>query len=156
MSKSNGDASDRLAIQDLAYRYAAGVDRRDEGLFLSAFHPDASLTVVRVGPDGGENVSQRTGHEELRSVPRLVARHAKTFHFIGNHRCDVAGDSATGEVYCMAHHLDIGTEGPTDYVMLIRYQDVYRRDSQGQWLIASRRLVTDWNVVNTVSIASTP
>jgi len=150
MTTIDGDTSDRLAIQDLAYRYAAGVDQRDEKLFLSAFHPDATLTLVRTGPDGKEKISLRTGHEELRAIPRLVARHAKTFHFIGNHRCDVAGDAATGEVYCMAHHLDIGSEGQTDYVMLIRYQDVYQRDAEGQWLIISRQLVFDWNVVNTV------
>ena len=153
MTSRDADTLDRLAIQDLAYRYAAGVDRRDEGLFLSAFHPDATLTVVRAGADGQEKVSVRTGHSELAEVLELVSRHAKTFHFVGNHRCDIAGQAATGEVYCTAHHLDIGPEGHTDYVMLIRYQDVYRREPQGQWLIVSRRLVLDWTVEHAVLAA---
>jgi hypothetical protein len=143
MTNHDEDPSDRLAIQDLAYRYAAGVDRRDEGLFLSAFHPEATLTVVRAGPDGKEKVSVRTGHDELRAIPKLIARYAKTFHFVGNHRCEIAGDVATGEVYCTAHHFDVGSEGERDHVMLIRYQDAYRQDPGGQWLIAARRLVVD-------------
>jgi hypothetical protein len=143
MNHPEADTAGRLAIQDLAYRYAAGVDRRDEDLLLSAFHPDATLTIVRSGPDGKENLRVLTGHDELRAITRLIARYAKTFHFVGNHRCDIHGEVAHGEVYCTAHHFDAGLEGETDYVMLIRYQDVYRRDSAGQWLIASRRLVVD-------------
>ncbi len=144
MTNHDADNSDQLAIQDLAYRYAAGVDQRDEDLFLSAFHPDATLTIIRAGTNGEEKVIVRTGHDELSAIPHLIARYAKTFHFVGNHRCHIAGDEATGEVYCTAHHLDTGPEGDTDYVMLIRYQDVYRLDSAGKWLIASRRLVVDW------------
>jgi ketosteroid isomerase-like protein len=140
----NAEAGDRSAIRDLAYRYAAGVDRRDQSLFLSAFHPDATLTVVRKDPDGVEKVFVRTGHHELRAIPELITRYDKTFHFVGNHHCVLDGDEATGEVYCMAHHLESAPQGGTDHLMLIRYQDTYRRGPDGQWLIVSRRLVVDW------------
>ena len=145
MTDRLSEAVDRLAIQDLAYRYAAGVDRRDRSLFLSAFHPDATLTVVRADPGGVERVFVRTGHDELGTIPELITRYAKTFHFVGNHHCVLHGeDEASGEVYCTAHHLDSDLGGGTDHIMLIRYQDTYRRGSDGQWLIASRRLVVDW------------
>ena len=141
--RDTGEA-DRLAIRDLAYRYAAGVDRRDQSLFLSAFHPDATLTIVRNDLDGVERVVVRTGYDELRTIPELITRYDKTFHFVGNHHCVLNGDEATGEVYCTAHHLNSEPHGGRDHVMLIRYQDDYRRGSDGQWLIASRRLVVDW------------
>ena len=144
MTDRDAEAADRLAIGDLAYRYAAGVDRRDQRLFLSAFHPDATLTVVRTDADGVEQVFVRTGHDELGAIPELIARYAKTFHFVGNHHCVLRGDEATGEVYCTAHHLESDGRGGTDHIMLIRYQDTYRRGPDGQWLIASRRLVVDW------------
>ena len=86
----------------------------------------------------------------LREIPHLIARYTKTFHFVGNHRIERAGDIATGEVYCTAHHLAVEPEGVRDHVMFIRYQDVYRRDSAGQWLIASRRLVVDWTDTHAV------
>jgi hypothetical protein len=139
-----GEATDRLAIRDLPYRYAAGVDRRDQNLFLSAFHPDATLTVIRTDPEGVEQVFVRTGHDELGAIPEVITRYAKTFHFVGNHHVVLNGDEASGEVYCTAHHLDSDGGGATDYIMLIRYQDTYRRGPDGEWLIASRRLVVDW------------
>jgi ketosteroid isomerase-like protein len=148
------ETADLLAIRDLAYRYAAGVDRRDRTLFLSAFHPDATLTVVRIGPDGHEQDSVRTGHDELGTIPGIIARYDKTFHFVGNHRCVLDGDQATGEVYCTAHHLNPGLHGGTDYTMLIRYQDTYRRGSDGTWLIASRRVVVDWTEVQAAEAAT--
>ena len=150
MTNYDTNLSDQFAVQELSYRYAAGVDRRDESLFLSAFHPDATLTIRRARPDGKEKIIVRTGHDELRTIPQLIARYTKTFHFVGNHRCDFAGDVATGEVYCTAHHLDVGPEGDTDHVMFIRYQDVYRRDAEGHWLIASRGLVVDWTETHAV------
>ena len=155
MTDPDAEAADRLAIQDLAYRYAAGVDRRDQTLFLSAFQQDATLTVVRNDPGGVERVFVRTGHDELGAIPRLITRYDKTFHFVGNHHCVLMGDEATGEVYCTAHHLTADPGGGTDHVMLIRYQDTYRRGSDGQWLIASRRLVVDWTELHAAQSTTT-
>ena len=144
MTDRNGEATDWLAIRDLAYRYAAGVDRRDRSLFLSVFHSDATLTVIRPDPHGVEQAFVRTGHDELGAIPELITRYAKTFHFVGNHHFVVNGDEAAGEVYCTAHHLNSDGGRATDHIMLIRYQDTYRRCTDGQWLIASRQLVVDW------------
>jgi len=63
-----------------------------------------------------------------------------TFHFIGNHLVDVAGDEATGEVYCEAHHL---TDEGIDHVMFIRYADRYRRDGE-RWRFAERETFVEW------------
>jgi hypothetical protein len=137
-------ALDRLAIQALAYRYASGVDRRDRQGFLSAFSPGAILRVYQPGPEGDQPVIF-TGHEELGRIPDLMTRYVRTFHFVGNHLCNVRGDKATGEVYCLARHLTSGADGDTDYVMLIRYQDVYGREPGGPWLIDDRSVLVDWS-----------
>jgi hypothetical protein len=139
---------DVLAIQALAARYAAGVDRRDRDLFLSAFHPEATLRVFREGPNGEEVISTRTGHEEIGVIPSVISRYEKTFHFIGNHLCQVGGDEAEGEVYCTARHLSAGIHGGLDFVMLIRYQDRYRRDPGQDWLIADRLVQIDWTEIH--------
>jgi hypothetical protein len=137
-------AVDQLNIRALAYRYASSVDRRDRQGFLSVFRSDARLRVHRSGPDGDEVVSTFAGHDELARIPGLITRYSKTFHFVGNHLCDISGDQATGEVYCTARHLTSDSDAATDYVMFIRYQDVYRRDPGGPWLIHERDLLVDW------------
>ena len=128
---------DRLALQDLAVSYARGVDRRDRALFLSAFHPDATLIV--------QSGRVLTGHDQIGQVTELIKRYDRTFHFLGqsayeppDEGLDPAG-TARGEVYCIAYHW---SEGKPAWVMHIRYQDIYRQDESG-WLITSRRVVVD-------------
>jgi hypothetical protein len=139
-------ANDYVELRSLAERYAAGADSGDAELFLSAFHADATLAVYR---DGSDPVTQYNGADEMRTVPgRLGSRYTKTFHFIGNTRYDVDGDDATGEVYCIAHHLTADGPGGTDYVMLIRYRDEYRR-TEGRWGIARRHVGIHWTELRT-------
>jgi hypothetical protein len=147
-------ATDQLAIRALAFRYASGVDRRDRQIFLSAFRPTATLRVHRSGPNGEDLVSTYSGHQEIARIPELITRYARTFHFVGNHLCDVTGDEATGEVYCTARHLTLDPQGNTDLVMFIRYQDVYRRDPGGPWLIDGRDVFVDWSEVNSGIVPS--
>jgi hypothetical protein len=125
------------------------VDRRDRDLFLSAFHADGVLVLLDYS-DPTQVRATRSGHGELGDVTELITRYDKTFHFIGNTRYDLEGDRATGEVYCVAHHLTTDRHGGTDYVMMIRYLDTYtRRD--GRWGIEERRLVTDWTELRTAN-----
>jgi hypothetical protein len=63
-------------------------------------------------------------------------------HLIGNHLAQPdGGDDATGTTYCIAHHL---REDRTNLVMMVRYLDRYRRATDGDWLIADRRVEVLW------------
>jgi hypothetical protein len=141
---SDSRPEDVLALQALAARYAAGVDRRDRELFLRAFHTEATLRIFHKDPDGKEVISTRTGHEEIGAIPSMISRYEKTFHFLGNHLYRITGDEAEGEVYCTARHLSLGINGGLDFIMVIRYQDQYRRDTDENWLIADRLVLVDW------------
>lgn len=158
---STPDAADATALRELAERYATGVDRRDAALFLSAFDADGSLLVFDPSESPTPNRTRR-GRHELADVIGLIARYDRTFHLIGNSRYDVTGDTATGEVYCVAHHVAPANEsgpgpGPgsaapgTDRVMYIRYHDEYaRRD--GGWRIVERRVLVDWTETRPVEL----
>lgn len=139
--------ADLAALRGLAVRYARGVDRRDRGLFLSAFSPAARLEV-------SPRVTM-AGHDRIGMVIELIARYDRTFHVLGQSAYEAAADGAdgsdgsdgsdesdgeaTGEVYCVAHHFS--PEGD-DLVMYIRYEDRYaRRD--GGWLITTRQVIVD-------------
>jgi hypothetical protein len=122
-----------LALRAAAVRYAAGVDQRDPALFLSALHPKAHLRVPATG-------FEADGHEQLAGVVERMKTYDKTFHFIGNTRYDIGDDTATGEVYCLAHHLT----GKQTLVLVIRYQDTYSRAGD-DWRIDDRTVVVDWS-----------
>ena len=130
-------------LRDLAARYAAGADRRDGALFASAFVPDGRLRVFDPA-DAAEPRSERVGRAALAEVPALLDRYDHTFHLLGQARYDLdhAGDAATGEVYCLAHHRRGGPPAST-LVMHIRYRDRYRR-ADGRWGIADRQVLVDW------------
>jgi len=131
----------RAELQDLAARYAAGADRRDGLLFVSAFLPEGRLR--RFEPaDASEPMTDRQGSGALAAVPQLLARYARTFHHLGQARYEIDGDVAAGEVYCTASHLT-ADEAPVVQVMHIRYHDVYRR-VDGRWGIEDRRVLVDW------------
>ena len=53
------------------------------------------------------------------------------------------GDRATGESYCIAHHLTLEGEKRTLMVASIRYLDQFVK-LDGSWLFAERKLMVDW------------
>jgi len=140
------DATDALA--SLAARYARGVDRRDVDVFRSAFHPDATLTVVREGRAS----SPMTGHAHLARVMDRIAQYDATHHMLGQsiYEVDPDGEHATGEVYCVDSHLTRTDSGATNQVMYIRYLDRYTR-LDSAWRISARQVVVDWSEVHDIA-----
>ena len=131
----DGHLADRLAIREVAYRYARAVDRRDWALAATLFTDDAVLASARFRLEGVEQI--------LRGL-RTVERYRATFHAVHNQTLELAGDKASGETYCVANHLfeRDGRAWKLDWG--IRYQDRYRRDAGGAWRIAHRELIVDW------------
>jgi ketosteroid isomerase-like protein len=148
-------STDERAIRDelrsLAEQYARGVDRRDDvDGFVALFLPDAVISIH----DPGESTEPHEirGAERLARIPEVIKRYPKTFHMLGQSTYTIGDAEATGEVYCIAHHLTPGEQhGGTDYVMFIRYEDTYRPDSAGAWKFAHRRLRVDWTETRAVN-----
>ena len=143
--------AEAIALRRVVDCYGMTVDRRDADGFVALFEPDAVLQVF-YGPESAGPSSESRGHGDLRAIPTGVGdRFAKTFHFVGNHVCDVSGEEATGEAYCLAHHMNDSPVGGTDYVMAIRYQDRYRHGPDGTWRFAHRKVLVDWTELRTTN-----
>jgi ketosteroid isomerase-like protein len=142
MPGTGDDTAIRLELRSLAERYARGVDRRDVDTFVALFHPDAVLAIH----DPSESTEPREirGIERLARIPEQIKNYPKTFHLLGQSTYEIGDGEATGEVYCIAHHLTPDQHGGTNYVMYIRYEDTYRPDPAGAWKFAARRLRVDW------------
>jgi hypothetical protein len=141
------DVAARLELRALVDAYALALDERDVGLLLSLFLPDAVLATHVPGEERGDPVYRGTG--EIGQVMDVLARFGETMHLMHNHTVDFAdgGESATGLVLCVAHHLYEEHGAPRDLVMGIRYRDRYARDAAGAWRFADRRIVRHFNAV---------
>jgi hypothetical protein len=141
MSTNPQEIADLLALRALVDRYAQAVDARDGDAFAGLFTPDGVLAVYE--GDRAEPVVEYRGHDALRDVMALLRTFSSTFHLMANHLCQTTGEEATGEVYCMAHHLTEDAGGATDLVMYIRYRDAYARTAAG-WRFARRDVLRQW------------
>ncbi len=73
-----------------------------------------------------------------------VERYRATFHAVHNQTLELAGDEASGETYCVANHLLEREGAPRKRDWGIRYQDRYRRCTDGAWRFTRRELIVDW------------
>jgi hypothetical protein len=139
---SADDTAIRLELRSLAERYARGVDRREVDTFVALFHDDAAIVIH--DPSESTEPRELRGIERIAKVPEIIKQYPKTFHLLGQSTYEIGDGEATGEVYCVAHHLTHDADGTTNFVMYIRYEDTYRTDVSGTWKFAQRRLRVDW------------
>jgi hypothetical protein len=125
-------AIDRMEIEDLARRYAHGIDARDWDRVDSCFSPTAAVRgTTYSGPYP----------EYMGSLRKAVESYRTTMHFFGNQLTEVSADTGHCVTYGIAYHLGSGTG--SDFVIGVRYRDdVVRED--GQWLISGRVVEGIW------------
>ena len=136
-------AADRLAIRELVDAYAHCADRRDAKGQMALFTEDTRFLVF-MDYGSAEPTQELHGRESLFPVFDNLNTYDVTMHFNGQSTVELDGDRATGESYCLAHHLTIGADGQrTMMVASIRYLDEFVRQD-GRWLFAERRLMVNW------------
>ncbi len=122
---------DRQKIYEVMTRYCRGVDRGDVALIRSVYHEDAT-------DDHG--MFKGLGIDFAQWIVDWERENIKQCqHVIGNFSCDLHGDMALTETYCISFSETMSGEHVTVYN---RYIDrLERRD--GEWKIADRRVVLD-------------
>jgi hypothetical protein len=83
------------------------------------------------------------GRDGLAPVFADLNQYHATTHFNGQSTVEVLGDHATGESYCIAHHLSVKDGRRTLMVASLRYLDKFVKQD-GSWLFAERKLLVDW------------
>jgi ketosteroid isomerase-like protein len=137
------EAADRLAIRELVDAYAHCADGRDARGQMDLFTKDTRFLVF-YDLTTGEPSLELHGRESLAPVFGDLNQYAATMHFNGQSTISLDGDRATGESYCLAHHLTVTEDGQrTLMVASIRYLDQFIKQD-GQWLFAERRLMVNW------------
>jgi hypothetical protein len=137
------EAADRLAIRELVDAYAFCADRRDAKGQMALFTEDTRFLVF-MDHDSPEPTQELQGRESLAPVFDNLNSYAVTMHFNGQSTVVPDGDRATGETYCLAHHLTVAGDGQrTMMIASIRYLDEFVKQD-GAWFFAERRLMVNW------------
>ncbi len=75
--------------------------------------------------------------EDLAPVFDELNKYEATTHFMGQSTVVLDGDRATGETYCIAHHVSASEGKRTLFIAYLRYYDVFAK-VEGKWLFAER------------------
>lgn len=138
---------DKGEIADIICKIARGLDRIDETLLRSVFHPDATV-------DLGPGVFQGTSSDYVHWVIGVFNQVRESHHLIGNVHATLEGDTAFVESYCHAHfRLDKPT-GREDVFIGSRFLDRMERrpaGASGVWKIVHRKQILDWARTEAVS-----
>jgi hypothetical protein len=140
---SPSEAADRLAIRELVEAYAHCADRRDAKGQMALFTPDTHFVVYM-------NAADPTPSQELHSRQALAPvfadlnQYAATTHFVGQSTItSLADNRATGEAYCLAHHVTVDGSKRRLMVASLRYHDTFVK-TEAAWLFSERLLYVDW------------
>src|SRR4051794_41049618 len=102
--REHDEAADRLAIRELVDAYAFCADIR-EAAGQKALFTDDTHFVVYMGGEGCDPTDDLRGREALTPVFDGLNAYEVTMHFNGQSTVALDGDRATGETYCLAHHV---------------------------------------------------
>src|SRR6202046_4542373 len=136
------EAADRLAIRELVDAYAHCADRRDAEGQISLFTPDTHFVVYMNAKDPRPS-QELHSRDALAPVFAELNRYEATTHFVGQSTIfTLSEDRATGETYCLAHHVTVDGEKRQLMVASLRYLDTFAK-TEGAWLFAERLLSVD-------------
>jgi ketosteroid isomerase-like protein len=140
---SPSEAADRLSIRELVEGYAHCADRRDAQGQMALFTPDTHFVVYMNAKDPTPSMELHS-RQGLAPVFADLNKYHATTHFVGQSTItSLSGDRATGEAYCLAHHVTI--DGSKRHLMVasLRYNDTFVK-TDGTWLFSERLLYVDW------------
>src|SRR5260221_8940505 len=118
---SPSEAADRLAIRELVEAYAHCADRRDAKGQMSLFTADSHFVVYMNAKDSKPSMELHS-REALAPVFADLNKYDATTHFVGQSTIFTLTDvRATGEAYCLAHHITVDGEKRRLMLASLRY-----------------------------------
>ena len=143
MTISPSETADRLSIRELVEGYAHCADRRDAQGQMVLFTPDTHFVVYMNAKDPTPSMELRS-REALAPVFADLNKYDATTHFVGQSTIlTLTNNRATGEAYCLAHHVTVDAGKRRLMVASLRYLDTFVK-TDGTWLFSERLLYVDW------------
>ena len=127
---------DKQEIYDALARFCRALDRCDEALLRTIYHPDG-VHLHALGPEISADEYVEMAMAGLRGVGPVS-------HQLLNVLIELHGDTAYSEAYCLVFHRLEKDGAPFDCIIGSRMLDRWER-RVGSWKIARGRVVFDWN-----------
>ncbi|MGY2339440.1 nuclear transport factor 2 family protein [Pseudomonas sp. SDO5532_S415] len=136
------DTADQLAVVETLYRFAAGIDLRDNALLASAFTEDAISDFRPAAAKAGFEYPVLAGRETIVAALSGSLARIDTTHSVSNPRVSVDGDRAQLDALVEAQHVP-QNDHSRHYLMKNRYDVKLVREGEG-WLIQSVTVDNVW------------
>jgi SnoaL-like domain len=141
----NGQSiNDRTAILDLINNYSRYADRREPQNQADLFAKNATIEIYHSEPGNSKPDTILRGRSQFITGFETLKKYDVTMHFNGQSIIEIKDTNATGETYCLAHHLWVEEGKRMLMVIGIRYYDNFIR-IKNQWFFARRKLIFDWS-----------
>ena len=146
---------DKHAISDVIMTYARAIDRLDEAMLRSVFHPDSQHAHGFIGPSSDPSLPSKPGApgDFVAYAFDVLNTHTRTHHQLGNIFIELDGNDAYAESYFTAYHRMRALGDPMaaenaydtemDFLVGGRYLDRFQK-REGTWKISHRAGLTDW------------
>ena len=132
---------DWIGAVDALYRFAAGQDRRNRAVFLSAFTDDATLDFTHPAAQFGADIPVMPDRQAIAQILTTLAE-IDTTHTVTNPRVTLDGDRASVEALVEAQH--VVHDNPNRNLLLKNHYDVELvRDVTG-WRITHMMIRLVW------------
>jgi len=145
------ETADKFAVVETLYRFAAGIDLRDNDLLASAFAIDAISDFGPAGKKAGFEYPVLEGRENIVAALTGSLGEIDTTHSVSNPRIKINGDKAVMDALVEAQHVP-SNDHSRHYLMknrydveLIRHGDVWviqRVTIDNVWLTGDPTVLT--------------
>jgi septum formation inhibitor-activating ATPase MinD len=136
------EIADKFAVVETLYRFAAGIDLRDNELLASAFAEDAVSDFGPAAAKAGFEYPVLEGRDTIVSALSGSLGQIDTTHSVSNPRVSIDGDSAHMDALVEAQHV-LQNDHSRHYLMKNRY-DVELVRQGALWLIQRVTIDNVW------------
>jgi len=141
-STHSQEITDKFAVVETLYRFAAGIDLRDNELLASAFAEDAVSDFGPAAAKAGFEYPVLEGRDTIVSALSGSLGQIDTTHSVSNPRVSIEGDSAHMDALVEAQHV-LQNDHSRHYLMKNRYDVVLVRQG-ALWLIQRVTIDNVW------------
>lgn len=136
------ETADKFAVVETLYRFAAGIDLRDNDLLASAFASDAISDFGPAGKKAGFEYPVLKGRDNIVAALSGSLNGIDTTHSVSNPRVTLNGDKASMDVLVEAQHLP--TADHSRYYMMKNRYEVELTRQEKHWVIQKVTIDNIW------------